>query len=82
MPFRLGVQILRHDGGQDDELRLKDVEDAVVGEEEAVGDVGGDPCCWVGGKNVLNWWVSFGGCREGSRVKGEEALGRMTGEAG
>ena len=44
MPFRLGIQVLRHDGGEDDEFRFEDIEDAVVGEEEAVGDVGGDPC--------------------------------------
>ena len=43
MPFGLGMQILRHDGGKNNELGLEDVEDAVVGEKEAVGDVGGDP---------------------------------------
>lgn len=38
MPSSLAREILYHDTGEHDELRVDAVEDAVVGEVEAVGD--------------------------------------------
>jgi hypothetical protein len=43
MPPRLPWEILHHDPAEDDELRVDGVQDAVVGEVEAVGDFGGEP---------------------------------------
>jgi hypothetical protein len=43
MPPRLPRQILHHNPGEDDELRFDGVEDAVVGEVQAVGDFEGEP---------------------------------------
>ena len=40
MPCRLPLQILNHDAREYDEFRVDGVEDAVVGEVQAVGDVG------------------------------------------
>ena len=39
MPRRLPRQVLDHDTGENSELRLDVVEDAVVGEVETVGDL-------------------------------------------
>ena len=43
MPPRLPRQILHHDPAEDDEFGVDGVEDAVVGEVEAVGDFDGEP---------------------------------------
>jgi hypothetical protein len=43
MPPGLPREILHHDAAEDDELRVDGVQDAVVGEVEAVGDLGGEP---------------------------------------
>ena len=45
MPARLAREVLDHDAAQDDELSVDAVEDAVVGEVEAVGDFDGEPGC-------------------------------------
>lgn len=45
VPARLAREVLDHDAAQDDELGVDAVEDAVVGEVEAVGDFDGEPGC-------------------------------------
>lgn len=47
VPACLARQILDHDAAQDDELRVDAVEDAVVGEVEAVCDFDGEPGCEI-----------------------------------
>jgi hypothetical protein len=54
-PPRLPRQILHHDPAEDDELRVDGVEDAVVGEVEAVGDFDGEPGFWD--SEGLDWSV-------------------------
>ena len=44
MPSSLVLQILNHDSGQDYELSIDLVKDAVIGEVKAVRDVRGYPC--------------------------------------
>ena len=43
MPRRLPRQVLHHDTGENGELRLDIVENAVVGEVETVGDLFASP---------------------------------------
>lgn len=45
VPACLAREVLNHDAAQDDELGVDAVEDAVVGEVEAVGDFDGEPGC-------------------------------------
>ena len=44
VPACLSRQVLDHDAAQDDELGVDAVEDAVVRQVEAIGDLDGDPC--------------------------------------
>jgi hypothetical protein len=53
MPPRLPRQILHHDPAEDDELRVDGVEDAVVGEVEAVGDFDGEPGLFCRSESVV-----------------------------
>lgn len=45
MPPGLARQVLHHDVAEDHELRVDAVQDAVVGQVEAVGDFDGEPGC-------------------------------------
>lgn len=44
MPPGFPLQVLDHDAGEHDHFRIDVIEDLAVGEVQAVGDVGGDPC--------------------------------------
>lgn len=44
MPSGLPLQVLDHDAGENDHFRVDVIEDLAVGEVQAVGDIGGDPC--------------------------------------
>jgi hypothetical protein len=53
MPAGLPPEVLQHEAGQDDELGVDAVEDAVVGEVQAVGDLLADPAEVAVGGHVV-----------------------------
>jgi len=55
MPARFEPQVLDHDAGQHDELGLDAVQDAVVGEVQAVGDFDREPSCLLVSVSMVRW---------------------------
>lgn len=57
MPPGFPLQVLDHDAGEHDHFRIDVIEDLAIGEVQAVGDVGGDPCFPRGG--MISGWLQL-----------------------